>query len=111
MDEVRSNFSLNPLSGNTAPGLLVSLKLNNQLQSLLENHSDDSKIEIEFTSLTEGKIYYGQTIFNLKFSDSGTLVRCITVLLSNMITSCLLHSQNNIFYSQLGGLQASKPSN
>ena len=96
MDGVRSNFNLNTLSGNAAPSLLVSLKLNNQLQSLLENHSDDSKVEIEFTSLTEGKIYYGQTTFNLKFSDSGTLVRCILVLQSNTMTSCHLHSQNNL---------------
>lgn len=76
MDGMSSTFSLNPASENADPGLFLSLKLDNQLQLLLENLTSDSgtPIEIEFTSLKEGKIYHGESVFHLKFSDSGVLV-------------------------------------
>lgn len=69
-----NSFSLNPCPNIDGNGLLVSLKLNSQLQSLLENDANDSSLEIEFTSLTSGKIYCGSAVFDLKFSDSTVLV-------------------------------------
>jgi hypothetical protein len=69
-----SLYDLIPFGDNQEKQLLISLKLNNQLQTILENESCNSGFEIEFTSLTEGKIYCGSTVFNLKFSESADLV-------------------------------------
>ena len=65
---------LYPESGCEAKNVLISLKLNNQLQSLLESDGGTSNLEIEFVSLTEAKIYSGSSVFSLKFSESVSLV-------------------------------------
>ena len=69
-----SHYNLLPLGEDQDKKLLISLKLNNQLQTVLENESCDSGFEIEFTSLTDGKIYCGSAVFDLKFSESAGLV-------------------------------------
>ena len=46
----------------------ISLKINRQLLNLLEN--DDNEMEIEFTSLTEGKIYCGGQEFSVTFTEN-----------------------------------------
>ena len=46
----------------------ISLKINNQLMNLLEN--DENEMEIEFTSLTEGKIYCGGQEFSVRFAEN-----------------------------------------
>jgi hypothetical protein len=69
-----SLFDLKPLGENQEKQLLISLKLNNQLQTILEDESCNCSFEIEFTSLTDGKIYCGSTVFNLKISESADLV-------------------------------------
>lgn len=69
-----SQHNLLPFDDNNEKRLLISLKLNNQLQTILESESVDSGFEIEFTSLTDGRIYCGSNVFNLKFSESADLV-------------------------------------
>ena len=65
---------LNPANVCESADVLVSLKLNSQLQSLLESNGGASNLEIEFVSLSEAKIYSGSSVFSLKFSDSASLV-------------------------------------
>jgi hypothetical protein len=69
-----SLYDLIPFGDNQEKKLLISLKLSNQLQTILEDESCNSAFEIEFTSLTDGKIYCGSTVFNLKISESADLV-------------------------------------
>lgn len=79
---------LYPESGCEAKDVLISLKLNNQLQSLLESDGGTSNLEIEFMSLTDAKIYSGSSVFSLKFSESISLVS---------ISPLSQHSSFNIF--------------
>ena len=75
MDAGSSRFNLNPSSSVDRDRFLLSLKLSSQLQCLLESaDTDDHNLEIEFTSLTEGRIYCGTSVFDLKYSDSSVLV-------------------------------------
>ena len=75
MDAGSSRFNLNPSSSIDRDRFLLSLKLSSQLQCLLESaDTDDHNLEIEFTSLTEGRIYCGTSVFDLKYSDSSVLV-------------------------------------
>lgn len=46
----------------------ISLKINKQLMNLMEN--DDNELEIEFTSLTEGKIFCGGQEFIVTFTEN-----------------------------------------
>lgn len=70
-------YNLSSSSVKDSENLLLSLKLNNQLQNLLENQRGDSNIEIEFTSLSKGIIYFDNSVFNLKLSESNSLVSCL----------------------------------
>lgn len=74
MQALNLQFALNPCFNNEEPTKILSFKINNQLDALIGNKNDNLNLEIEFSSPTEGKIYYGSNISNLKISNCNAVV-------------------------------------
>jgi hypothetical protein len=74
MQASNMQFALNPCFNNEEPTKILSFKINNQLEALIGHKNDNLNLEIEFSSATEGKIYYGSTIFDLKISNCNAVV-------------------------------------
>lgn len=79
MQTSNSQFTLNPCPKNEEPKNILSFKINNQLEALLGCENDNLNLEIEFSSATEGKIYYGSSSFDLKISNSNAVVIVIII--------------------------------
>lgn len=87
-------FALNPCSNNEESTKILSFKINNQLEALIEHKKDNLNLEIEFSSATEGKIYHGTTSFDLKISKCNAVVielfQYLNLFLAITIMICLL---------------------